>query len=244
MFEAARVEMVKSKPATAENGGQLLPLYARPDAAQVVATTACAGVATHVGASEKVPAPVVTAVVPLNCQLAMVVPDPTAGVIMLCAPATHTVHTAGVLAAPTLLYMPAVHPVQANVPVVRALYAPKGQAVHPKVPIVSALKAPEGQAVHPEDVRAPVNPLYVPTRHAVQVVVPVVSALYAPARQEVHPEVPVVNALYSPATHAVHPAEELAIAKAPYAPAVHAVHADAPVESALYAPAKQPVHAE
>jgi hypothetical protein len=121
MFEAARVEMVKSKPATTENGGQLLALYARPDAAQVVATPLYVGVTTHVGASENVPVPVVTAVVLLNCQLAMVVPDPTAGVIMLYAPATHTVHTAGVLAAPTLLYMPAVHPVQANVPVISAL---------------------------------------------------------------------------------------------------------------------------
>ena len=48
----------------------------------------------------------------------------------LYAPATHTVHTAEVLAVVTAPYRPAVQPVHADVPVASALYAPATHAVH------------------------------------------------------------------------------------------------------------------
>jgi hypothetical protein len=86
----------------------------------------------------------------------------------LYAPATHTVHTADVLAVPTLLYHPAAHAVQADVPVVSALYAP---ATH---------------RVQTTDVVAPGQQRYAPAAHAVQPLVPVDSALYDPAGHAAH----------------------------------------------------------
>ena len=48
----------------------------------------------------------------------------------LYAPATHAVHTAEVLAVPTLAYLPTGHEVHTLVPVMRVLYSPTVHAVH------------------------------------------------------------------------------------------------------------------
>ena len=45
-------------------------------------------------------------------------------------PAPHEVHTAEVLARARLPYLPAAHPVQAEVPVASELYAPATHTVH------------------------------------------------------------------------------------------------------------------
>ena len=70
----------------------------------------------------------------------------------LYAPATHTVHTAVVLAVATLPYRPAAQAVQPDVPVTSVLYAPAAhdaQSAEVEAAVV-VRNMPAGHAVHAE----------------------------------------------------------------------------------------------
>ena len=89
----------------------------------------------------------------------------------LYAPATHAVHTADVLAVPTLPYQPARHAVQADVPKTTALYAPTAHAVQ-TVAAHAVATVPNLPAAHARHAAGSVVPVavavwYEPATHAV-----------------------------------------------------------------------------